>query len=132
DAFAVFFDPTRAYVGDWAVKLFQWLLMTGSFACGMAFHNCAARYFYALGREGFIARPLGRTHPKHGTPYIASAVQTVIAAVTIGLFALYKQDPFGSLYVLMAILGTLAILVVQTLCSFAVLAYFRRHHREVH
>jgi amino acid transporter len=31
---------------------------------------------------------------------------------------------------LIAILGTLALLVVQTLCSFSVIAYFRRNHPE--
>ncbi len=30
----------------------------------------------------------------------------------------------------MALLGTFAILVVQTLCSFAVIGYFSRHHPE--
>jgi len=132
DAFAAFFDPTREYVGGWAVTLFEWLIITGSFACGMAFHNCAARYFYALGREGFLSRALGRTQPVHGTPYIASATQTAIAAGVIALFWLFGQDPFAGLYVLMAMLGTLAILVVQTLCSFAVMAYFHRHHRGRH
>ena len=29
DAFAVFFDPTRQFVGQWAVLVFQWLIITG-------------------------------------------------------------------------------------------------------
>ena len=44
----------------------QWLMITGSLACGMAFHNCAARYMYALGREGVLPslkHTVGRTHP---------------------------------------------------------------------
>jgi amino acid transporter len=130
DPFALFFGPTREYVGQWAVLVFQWLIITGSFACGMAFHNCAARYLYAIGREGFISRALGRTHHTHGSPYVASFVQTGIAAVIIGLFWAAGQDPYLGLYVLMAILGTFAILVVQTLCSFAVIGYFRRNHPE--
>lgn len=129
DAFAVFFNPTREFVGGWAVDLFQWLIITGSFAAGMAFHNCAARYFYAMGRESLISSRLGRTHVTHGSPYVASATQTAVAAVVIALFALFGQDPFTSLYVLMALLGTLAILVVQTICSFAVILYFRRQRR---
>src|SRR3712207_3070588 len=51
--FALFFSPTREFVGGWAVVLFQWLIITGSYACGLAFHNCASRYLYAIGREGF-------------------------------------------------------------------------------
>jgi len=128
--FALFFDPTRTYVGTWAVDLFQWLLITGSFACGMAFHNCASRYLYAIGREGFINRNLGRTHPEHGSPYVASFVQTGIATTIVVLFWIAGQDPFLGLYVLMALLGTFAILIVQTICSFAVIGYFSRHRRE--
>ncbi|GAB3895185.1 APC family permease [Kibdelosporangium lantanae] len=123
---ALFFNPTERTVGHWAVVVFQWLMITGSFACGMAFHQCAARYLYALGREGVIWRKLGRTHRKHGSPYVASLVQTGIAVVIVGLFSLSGQDPYLGLYTLMALLGTMAILIVQTLCSFAVIGYFWR------
>ncbi|MFJ8587229.1 APC family permease [Streptomyces sp. NPDC093595] len=126
----LFFDPTRSFIGAWAVDAFQWLLLTGSFACGMAFHQCASRYLYAIGREGFLHPALGRTHPEHGSPYIASYVQSAIAVVLVGAFWLTGQDPYIHLYTLLAILGTMAILIVQTLCSFAVIGYFRRHHPE--
>ncbi|GAA3439870.1 APC family permease [Kutzneria kofuensis] len=130
DPLGFFFGPTETFVGHWAVLLFQWLLITGSFACGMAFHQCAARYMYAIGREGLIWRRLGRTHPEHGSPFVASFTQTVIAVVIVALFSLAGQDPYLSLYTLMAILGTMAILIVQTLCSFAVIGYFSRNHKE--
>lgn len=122
----LFFRPTEASVGHWAVVTFQWLMITGSFACGMAFHQCAARYLYALGREGLIWCRLGRTHRKHGSPYVASFTQTGIAVVIVALFSLSGQDPYLGLYTLMALLGTMAILIVQTLCSFAVVGYFWR------
>ncbi|MCF3121577.1 APC family permease [Streptomyces arenae] len=126
----LFFDPARTFIGAWAVDAFQWLLITGSFACGMAFHQCASRYLYAIGREGFLHPALGRTHPGHGSPYVASFVQSVIAVVLVGAFWATGQDPYADLYTLLAILGTMAILLVQTLCSFAVIGYFRRHHPE--
>ncbi|OAH11440.1 APC family permease [Streptomyces jeddahensis] len=126
----LFFDPAHAFIGAWAVDAFQWLLITGSFACGMAFHQCAARYLYAIGREGFLHPALGRTHPGHGSPYIASFVQSAIAVGLVGAFWLTGQDPYIHLYTLLAILGTMAILIVQTLCSFAVIGYFRKNHPE--
>ncbi|MFF9522190.1 APC family permease [Streptomyces achromogenes] len=126
----LFFDPTRGFIGAWAVDAFQWLLITGSFACGMAFHQCASRYLYAIGREGFLHPALGRTHPRHGSPYLASFTQSVIAVVIVGAFWATGQDPYIHLYTLLAILGTMAILIVQTLCSFAVIGYFRRNHPE--
>ncbi|MEU9241275.1 APC family permease [Streptomyces sp. NPDC048385] len=130
---ALFFNPTEHYVGHWAVVLMQWLMVTGSLACGMAFHNCAARYMYALGREGVLPKlrnTIGRTHHRHGSPHVAGLVQTVISAVLIAAFWIAGKDPYNALYVLLAILGTMAILVVQAVCSFAVLVYFRRNHPE--
>lgn len=129
----VFFNPTETFVGHWAVSTMQWLMVTGSLACGMAFHNCASRYLYALGREGVIPglqKTIGRTHAKNGSPHIAGLVQTGIAAVLVLAFALAGKDPYTGLYTLLAVLGTMAILIVQAVCSFAVMAYFRNNHPE--
>src|ERR1700752_68093 len=49
--------------GHWVGSLLSFLIITGSFACGMAFHNTTARYAYSLGREGLLPRQLGKTHP---------------------------------------------------------------------
>ncbi|MFF2954770.1 APC family permease [Kitasatospora sp. NPDC057965] len=124
DGNSLFFDPLGAHLGGWAVTVFRWLVVSGSFACAMAFHQCAARYLYAIGREGFIHRALGRTHPRHGSPHVASLVQSVIAAALVAGFLVAGMDPYAHLYTLLALLGTMAILIVQTLCSFAVVGYF--------
>ncbi|GHI06087.1 amino acid permease [Streptomyces cellostaticus] len=133
DPMGLFFNPTERYVGHWAVDVMQWLMITGSLACGMAFHNCAARYMYALGREGVLPslkNTVGRTHARHGSPHIAGLVQTVVSGLLVGAFWAAGKDPYNGTYVLLAILGTMAILVVQAVCSFAVLVYFRTHHPE--
>ncbi|MEU9117206.1 APC family permease [Streptomyces sp. NPDC048483] len=130
DPLDLFFGPAQTFLGAWAVDAFQWLLITGSFACGTAFHQCASRYLYAIGREGFLHPALGRTHPSHGSPYLASSAQSAIAVALVAGFWLTGQDPYLHLYTLLAILGTMAILIVQTLCSFAVIGYFRTHHPE--
>ncbi|WP_220183347.1 APC family permease [Sphaerisporangium album] len=131
----VFFNPTGELVGAWAVDLFKILILTGSFACSMAFHNCASRYLYALGRENLVpgtARTLGRTHPSHGSPHIAGFVQTAISVVLVLAFFFTGMDPYVHMYTLLAVLGTLAILIVQSLCSFAVIGYFhvKKKHPE--
>jgi len=126
----IFFAPVRDTYGEWAITLFNVLLVTGSFACGMAFHNCASRYLYALGREGLstgLQKTLGATHTKHGSPYVASLVQSGITLVLILAFFFAGMDPYLHMYTLLAILGTMAILVVQSLCAFAVIAYFHFH-----
>ena len=59
---------------------------------------------------------------------IAIAVTTVVVL----FFALTGRDPYTGLYGLMALLGTTAILIVQALAAFAVIAYFHvgKHHPE--
>ena len=134
-----YLHPASQYAGHWVASIMSYLIITGSFACGMAFHNTTARYFYSLGREGFMPRPLGRTHPKWKSPHIASVTQSLIAAFIIVLFAIFTgtNDPTSQAYVqvygLMALMGVIIILSVQALVSLAILIYYERYHRdEVH
>ncbi|MHA3023952.1 APC family permease [Mycobacterium sp. BMJ-28] len=129
----IFFNPVHEHLGQWAVDLFKILLMTGSFACGMAFHNCAARYLYALGREDVIPgmrKTVGATHPLHGSPHVAGFVQTGFATVVVLFFDLTGRDPYTGLYGLMALLGTTAIMIVQALAAFSVISYFHVQKRH--
>ena len=104
----------------------------GSFACGLAFHTAASRYLYAIGRElPATKNTLGATHGTHGTPHISSMVQSGITLVLTVLFYIFTtngSDAFKGAYVyeygLLAILGTMAILIVQAITSLAVIWYF--------
>ncbi len=123
-----------SFIGD----IYLFLIVVGSFACGLAFHTAASRYIYAIGRElPLTAGTLGRTHGTHGTPHVASLVQSAITLVfTLGFFVLTPDgnDPFTGAYVfqygLLAILGTMAILIVQAITCLAVIWYF--HVKKVH
>ncbi len=133
-----FFDTSTKLIGPWSTSIMSYLILTGSFACGMAFHNTTARYLYSLGRERVLPAALGKTHPKYKAPYIASFVQTAIAAVIVILFALIggHDDPntqaYLELYGLMALMGTILIIAAQAIVSVAIVAYFRQHHPEEH
>lgn len=126
----MFFHPTDIFVGHGWVLVMQWLMMSGSFACAMAFHNAASRYMYALGREGILPGVLGKTHKKHGSPFIASYVQTAVAIGWVLGFWLLHKDPYLDVFVLLAVLGTFSLLIVQTITMAAVFNYFRHHHPE--
>jgi amino acid transporter len=131
-----YINPANAIAGKWVGSLLSYLIITGSFACGMAFHNTTSRYFYSLGREGLMPRALGKTHPHYKSPYIASIVQSVIAAIIVIGFALFtgSNDPgsqaYLQLYGLMAVMGVIVILSVQALVSISILLYFRKNHGE--
>ena len=136
---AFYIGPAQQYIGLGVDQALSILIITGSFACGMAFHNTASRYFYSLGREKVLPTALGKTHPKYKSPHIASIVQSVIAAIIVVLFAIFagrdnpNQQAYLDLYGLMAIMGVIVILAVQAMVSVAVLVYFWRHHgTEVH
>lgn len=115
------------YVGTSFVAVMSLLFATSVFAALLAFHNAVARYLYALGREGLLPDTLGRTHAVHLSPHAGSVSQSVLAAVVVVIFVVTDRDPVTQLFVWLTNLGTLAILVLMAMASFAVLAFFRRH-----
>ena len=142
DSANFFFLPAKQFSGEFLKDVLSWLIITGSFACGMAFHNTTARYMYSLGREGVLPKQLGRTHHKFHSPHIASTTQSFIAAVLMGLFALFatvdakagaaQSVAYLQVYGLMALMGVVSILAIQSLVSLAIFNYFRTHHKEEH
>ena len=120
----------------------SYLIITGSFACGMAFHNTTARYMYSLGRERVLPSVLGRTHERYHSPHIASITQSVIAAAIVIAFDLFTTTAKGTdaatsqgyvqLYGLAAFMGVVIILFIQALVSVAIWNYFRTHHPDEH
>ena len=133
----------HANLGGLLENVYKLLVVVGSFACAMAFHNAASRYIYAMGRESMtplVRNTLGAVNAKHGSPANASLVQTIITIVLMTLFAfftnVYVPDdsgtpvatpdliPYVNVYGLLALIGTAMVLIVQTITCFAVIWYF--------
>jgi amino acid transporter len=118
--------------GHYVANIYLFLIVMGSFACGLAFHTAASRYLYAIGRElPATKNTLGATHGTHGTPHIASMTQSGITLVLTVLFYFLTtggDDVTKGAYIyeygLLAILGTMAILIVQAITSLAVIWFF--------
>lgn len=110
----------------------QWLVIGGSFACALAIHNSAARYLFAFGRDSLLWHRLGEAHPKHASPWVASLTQTLFATLLVAVCSITGSDPYADLFVLVAILATLLLLIVQTMCSCATIVYFhvKKQHPE--
>lgn len=127
----VFVEPITNNIGSWAATAFFVLMVTGSFACSLAFHNSASRYLYALGRDNVarFMRPLGKTHHSHQSPYVASFTQTIIAAIIVIILYLTGISAYDT-FVLIGLMGTLSILVVQVLASVSVVGYFSKNHTD--
>jgi amino acid transporter len=128
-----FFVAMRSFGTHGLATIMQVLILTGSFACAMAFHNIAMRYFYAMGREGVLPRALGKTHRTHRSPYVASVTQTVVSVAIILAWGLSSGfgNAYGTAYVrvytMMAVQGVVWILAIQALCAIAIIVYFQKH-----
>lgn len=121
------FELAGRYVGGPVPTIMGFLFVSSLFAAVLAFHNGVARYKYVAGREGLLPASVGVTHDTHQSPHVGSVIQTVIATVVVALFAALGMDPVLQLFTWLTQLGTLGVLGMMALTSFAVLAYFGRN-----
>jgi amino acid transporter len=121
------FELVSPYVLAPLVQLGQLLFLTSLFAAALAFHATAARYLYALGREGVLPPALGAASRHTGAPARASLVHSLIAAtVLVGYLAAGLDDPLTHLLFWGTVAGGFGVLILMTATSAAVLAYFHR------
>ncbi|OBC10924.1 hypothetical protein A5784_36090 [Mycobacterium sp. 852013-50091_SCH5140682] len=120
---SMFADGLAYYAGDTAAKIMRCLVVTSLFAATLAPHNTVARYVNALARDGVLPKALGKAHPKHGSPAIASAAVAVIVLILVLPFTGLDAVKF---YSWMFGIFCYAILIVMTLTSLAVIVYLRR------
>ncbi|MFC5665241.1 APC family permease [Kitasatospora misakiensis] len=131
DPSGLFFSAIGSYVGPWAADLMHVLIVTSLVASLLAFHNATNRYGLALAEEGVLPKALGRIHPRHRSPYLAGAAQTVLAVIVVAAFAIAGADPSTQLLIWVNTPGVLALVALQFLAALAVLRYFRRRtHSE--
>ncbi|MBJ7328399.1 MAG: APC family permease [Solirubrobacteraceae bacterium] len=122
-----FYPITDSYVGGGLTTAFQALIVTGSFACAMAFYNTSARYLYSLARERALPSVLGKTHPTRHSPHVASLAVTAMVGLYMLGFTIYDSSTEASLLKLgtwSPLLGVLGILFVQALASVAIIRFF--------
>ena len=126
DPTTVLFGAGDARLGAFWTDAATLLFCTSLFAALLAFHNNVARYFFALGREGVLPRAFASVQSSTGAPWVGSMVQTLLALVVVGWFALADKDPVLQLFTWLTNLGALGVLALMALTSFAVVAFFRR------
>ncbi|HUY49163.1 MAG TPA: APC family permease [Streptosporangiaceae bacterium] len=103
----------------------QWLFLTSLFAAALSFHNCVWRYIFALGRENVLPAALGRTGGNN-IPKAASLVQSVTGLAVITGYALTGQNPMERLFFWLGTTGGYGILLLLTVTSVAIIAFFAR------
>jgi amino acid transporter len=120
------FGVAERYAGTTISTLMGLLFISSIFAAVSAFHNYIARYTYVMGREGLLPASFGVTHNTHQSPHVGSITQTIIAAIVVGLFAVLQLDPILNLFTWISQIGTLGIMAMMALASFAVIAFFNK------
>lgn len=87
----MFVDGMVNFVRGWAAHVLSVLVVTSAFAAVLSCQNFIARYCFSLGADRVLPAVLGRAHPRHGSPYVASLLLTVIFVV--GTLAFSGTDP---------------------------------------
>ncbi|WP_133876734.1 APC family permease [Paractinoplanes brasiliensis] len=124
----LFFNQAAGILGHTAVIIGRLFLGTGLIAALIAFHNAATRYGFALGREGVLPRLFGHTTLK-GAPRVASLVLSAVTAAVLVVYAVAGWDPLVQLFYLGSTTGGFAVLLLYTLTSIAVIAFFAKDAR---
>jgi amino acid transporter len=113
-------------LGEPWVTIGSTLFATSVLAAMISFHNTCARYGFALGRERVFASALGRTSARSGAPIVASVIQSAIGLAVIVIYAIAGWDPILYLFFTFGVTGGFGVLVLITLTSIAVVAFFAR------
>jgi amino acid transporter len=117
-------DRGVAYLGSWAGMAFGVLMLTSSFAAALALFNNAARYLFALARDGVLPAVLARVHPRHHSPHVAGLLLAVVLTVVIGASALAGLDPLVNLTTALVGLGSVGLMALLSVTALAIPLFF--------
>ncbi len=145
---SVYYPVAQKFVGTWLKDLFELLIITGSFACSLAFWNTSNRYLFSMGRENILPRVFGRTHSTHKSPFIATSTVAAFCAIFTLFFAtglvgggqrkalgIGVSNPLVALSQIgtwLPFQGNLLLLPIMALCSVAIMVYFVRTRDGFH
>ncbi|QPT53332.1 APC family permease [Rothia kristinae] len=109
------------------------LFITSLLAALIAFHNAAARYFFALGRSRVLPSRLGASG-RSGAPIWGSLAQSSLAIIVIAVFAVVGTgSPLGELFPVITLFTWLTnaaafgLVFLLAVTSVAVIAWFHRN-----
>jgi len=120
-------NAAQDYLGQGVVWVIQILVVTGSFAAILSFHNAISRYFFSLGREKVLPKSLGYVREIAQSPHRGSLTVGVVNTVLLLILFVLGADPYLDIFTWGAAASTVGFVALQTLCSVAIVMYFRRH-----
>jgi amino acid transporter len=122
----LFFFLPAPYLPHLVLEIGAALFATSLLAAMLAFHSTVARYTLTLAREGVLPHRLSRTRDDE-VPVGGSALQSVIALVSLLIVGALGLDPTTDLFFYGTISGGLGVLVLMSVAAVAVIRFFHRH-----
>jgi amino acid transporter len=120
------FSVLEQFYGPLAALLANLLLITSIFAAMLSFHHSVARYVFALSREKVLPPVLDHIGPGSGAPIGGSLIQSTVALIVVGAFAIAGADPIIQLFAWLSTLAAIGVLVLMVATSLAVVVFFHR------
>jgi amino acid transporter len=120
---------TEHYLGSAGLHIVQVLFVTSLFACILSFHNVVARYVFTLSHRRVFPDRLGEAHATHGSPHLASGLDSVVVFVFLIAGIAVGLDPVTQFYTWLAGISTVGIIILLIATSVAVLAFFAARRR---
>jgi basic amino acid/polyamine antiporter, APA family len=76
-------DAARQVIGEVGASLVAALVMLSTFGCLNATIMTGPRHYYAMAQDGLFFPALAAVHPRYRTPFIATAVLTILALAAV-------------------------------------------------
>jgi amino acid transporter len=109
---------------SWLLQPVELAAVAGLFSCFLAIHNTTVRVMYSMGRDKVIPSAMGRVHHKWFSPHVAILTLAVFTvAVGLGTGIWLGPGATGA-YGFTGSIGTVAIVLVYSASSFALIRYF--------
>jgi amino acid transporter len=109
-----------SYVGAWVGDVITAGTMVSAFGCCLACTVGAARLIFAMSRDSFGERGIGKAHQRWGTPAAATGVVTVMTVIIYVVYVAISSKP-GALaenaFFWSGTIGTLILLVAYVLAT---------------
>ena len=113
------------YVGAWLGPVVFATAVLDAFAVALGCLTAASRVAYALGRDGLLPAALGRVHPRHQTPYVASGA-LLLGSLLLGLPFAFTRDGAMTGFAYINGIAIITFQVIYIIALVGAVVYFRR------
>ncbi len=126
DPVGSFFNSVQTYLGGVFVHVVSLVLVTSQVAALNSVQGSAARYLYALGRDGVLPRRLARVHPRLESPHVAVLTTAAISVAILATVMIFRIDPVVA-YGALSGMGIYFLLPLLIATSASVVLFYRRN-----